>query len=101
MAIRPIDMQVTLPRVSEIKESKPGFLHRDDILHDHANKSMREETIKKQKTVNKAEASAKAKVDRDRKDKERQNKKKGKDAEAGREDEERMNGPYRSIDIKI
>ncbi len=101
MPIRPIDMQVALPRVTEVKESKSNHLHRDDISHSHSNKSMQEETIKKQKSVNKMDASSKTRVN------ERKNKHKDKDQEKEDDAEKRSNkssydedGNYH-IDIKI
>lgn len=100
MSLRPIDMQIALTRVSDVKESKTNYLHREDIAHDNANKSLREESIKKQTSVNKMDASAKTGVSRDKKEKDGRERRKERDAE-NKERKEKMNGPYHSIDIRI
>ncbi len=100
MPLRPIDMQVALPRVSEVRESKSTFLHRDDISHNNANKSMQEETIKKQKAVNKMDSSAKTKVNERKKQSKKNKKKKESDADTKNQSNLLEEEEYH-IDIKI
>ncbi len=103
MPIRPIDMQVAVPRVSEVKEAKPNFLHREDLSRDGANNAMQKDMLKQKETVMEMESTAKSKVD-DRKKKQKEeskkNNKKGED-EGKNSKKKSTDGTYHQIDIKV
>ncbi len=102
MPIRPIDMQVALPRVSEIKEAKPNFLNKEDLSRNGANTAMQKESLKQQESVMEMNSSNKARIDkRNKKNKRDSKKQKKKDDENKDGKKQSLDGTYHSIDIKI
>ncbi len=96
MSLRPIDMQVTLPRVSEIKEAKQTFLHKADAEHQSANAQVQKEMLKKKESVVKASSGSKTDARLKRKDgnSEKNKEQDGKQKKDG-------NQKRRGIDIRI
>lgn len=100
MAIRPVDMQVMLPKLAKMKQVKPNVVNKEANAQQIASVSYQKESEKKMKRVTTFETKAEPKVkNEEKKHSQEQNKKKKKDEE---ENEKKDNNKkIRHIDMKI
>lgn len=98
MPIRPIDMQVMLPRVLDHHEAKQNVLHRSDLAHEGASQDLSKEEIKKRSSVNQSDKSSKSRVAKE--DEPKQNARREKKETAEREKSESKQNSDKGQDSK-
>ncbi len=109
MSLRPVDMQVLLPRVAEIYHAKMNVIHREDIDNSNALNSVFKDAEMKRSSVNQSNKSEKMSLTLDKKEKnyndnnddENEEKRQGEDEVFYAEDEDGNKIALKHIDLKI
>ncbi len=68
MSLRPVDMQVLLPRVAEIYHAKMNVIHREDIDNSNALNSVFKDAEMKRSSVNQSNKSEKMALSLDKRE---------------------------------
>lgn len=102
MSIRPIDMQVMLPKLAKMNQVKPKVIHRDQNEQHMAQNINQQDVDKKMHKVSTFEQKEEPKV-RDEEKRQNRGNRQGKDKKNSKDDSEDENtkDKIRHIDIRI
>jgi len=101
MPIRPLDMQVMLPKLAKMNQVKPKVVHREQNEQQMAQNVSQQETDKKLKKVNTFEQKEQPKVKNEEKRQSQGQKDKKKKKKNDEDDEKTEEKKIRHLDIRI